>query len=346
MSDKRTGRRVKFERSTEKAVKSLEELFQLFYEAKVAEGVSKRTLETYRENFRFLLNFLDQNELQHHVSEITTELLRRYQTWMLTTKLRFDGHEHKSDKEKTVGLSPVTVNTRTKTLRTMFRFLKGEGLIDKDPWEAVKKVEEAHTEIKVMTVEQLKKLVQAPNQRSYAGFRDHVLINVLIDGFLRINEAVSLKVADIDFDLEMISIRAEVTKTKRPRMVPLQRSTIKLLRELIQEGEEFGSEYIFLTNYGEPLTPNQFRHRLKEHAKTAGLSIRVHPHLFRHTSATIYLEQGGEVRHLAKILGHSDLRMVMRYTHLSSKAIKSQHEKFSPLNSVIGKLNKERITLR
>ncbi|PWK14265.1 tyrosine-type recombinase/integrase [Tumebacillus permanentifrigoris] len=346
MSDKRTGRRPRFERKAEKVTRSLEELFQVFYDAKVSEGVSKRTLETYRENFRFLCDFLDRIQLPHDVSHVDAELLRRYQSWMLTAKLRFDGHEHKSDKEKTVGLSPVTVNTRTKNLRTMFRFLRTEGLIEVDPWEHVRKVEEPESEIKVLTVEQLQKLLQAPNQRSYAGFRDFVLMYVLIDGFMRINEAVSLQIGDIDFDLEMVSLRAEVTKTKRSRMVPLQRSTMKLLKELINESEEFGSDYVFLTNYGEPLTANQFRHRLKEHAKQAGLSIRVHPHLFRHTSATIFLEEGGEVRHLAKILGHADLRMVMRYTHLSNKSIKSQHERFSPLNAVAGKLEKDRKILR
>ncbi|ASS75185.1 hypothetical protein CIG75_09455 [Tumebacillus algifaecis] len=274
MADKRTGRRVKFERKVQSVSLALVDLFQVFYEAKVAEGVSKRTLETYMENFRFLCNFLDMNQIPHDVTEVTPEVLRSYQTWMLTTKQRFEGHDHKSEKEKTVGLSPVTVNTRTKTLRGMFRFLCKEGLIDHDPWTNVKKAEEAQSEIKVMTVEQLKKLLQTPNQRSYAGFRDYVLMNVLIDGFLRINEAVSLQKDDIDFDLEMITIRAEVAKTKRSRMVPLQRNTIKLLKELVHEGEEFGNRCVFLTNYGEPLSPNQFRHRLKEHAKTAGFVFR------------------------------------------------------------------------
>ncbi|KEO83692.1 tyrosine-type recombinase/integrase [Tumebacillus flagellatus] len=346
MADKRTGRRPKFERKAEKTPKTLEELFQVFYDAKVSEGVSKRTLETYRENFRFLCDYLDRVELSHYIANVDAELLRRYQSWMLTAKLRFDGHEHKSEKEKTVGLSPVTVNTRTKNLRTMFRFLRTEGLIEVDPWEHVRKVEEPEIEIKVLSIEQLQKLLQAPNQRSYAGFRDFVLMNVLIDGFMRINEAVSLQISDIDFDLEMVSLRAEVTKTKRFRMVPLQKSTMKLLKELINESEEFGSDYVFLTNYGDPLTANQYRHRLKEHAKIAGVSVRVHPHLFRHTAATIFLEQGGEVRHLAKILGHADLRMVMRYTHLSNKSIKSQHERFTPLNVVVGKLQKDRKTMK
>jgi integrase/recombinase XerD len=342
MTDKRTGKKAKFERKTKSVITSLDELFKFFFDAKVSEGLSKRTLNSYRGNYKFLCEYLDLMEIPHTVSDVTTDVLRSYQTWLLTGKRRFEGHQHKSEKEKTVGLSPVSVNTRTKTLRAMFRFLVHENIMDRDPWQTIKKAEEPHTEIKILSVEQLKKLISTPNQRSYAGFRDYVLMNVLIDGFLRINEAVSLKISDIDFSLEMVSIRAEVTKTKRARMVPLSRNTIKLMQELINESEEMGSEYVFLTNYGEQLSPNQFRHRLKEHAKAAGLQIRVHPHLFRHTSATIFLEEGGEVRHLAKILGHSDLRMVMRYTHLSNKSIKNQHEKFSPINNVIGKLNKER----
>lgn len=346
MADRRTGKRVKVERTTVTNTKTLDGLFQMFYEAKVAQGMTKRTLETYRENYKFFCDYLNMKFIPLEVQAITPEILRGYQTWMLTEKTRFDGHQWKSDKEKTVGLSPVTVNTRTKNIRTMFRFLLEEGLIDKDPWVTVKKAEESHTEIKVLTVDQLKSLFHSPDQRTYAGFRDYVIMNVLIDGFLRINEAMQLKTTDIDFDLGMITIRAENTKTKCSRIVPLQRNTLKLLQELIQECSEFESEYVFLTNYGERLDANQFRHRLKEHAEKAGLTVNVHPHLFRHTSATIFLEQGGEVRHLAKILGHADLRMVMLYTHLSKKSIKSQHEQFSPLNAITRKLEKSRKILR
>lgn len=93
MSDKRTGRRPKFERKAEKVTRSLEELFQVFYDAKVSEGVSKRALETYRENFRFLCNFLDLRQFPYEVESVNPELLRSYQTWMLTAKLRIGESE-------------------------------------------------------------------------------------------------------------------------------------------------------------------------------------------------------------------------------------------------------------
>lgn len=123
--------------------------------------------------------------------------------------------------------------------------------------------------------------------------------------------------------------------------MPMQRRTANLLQELLEDSKDFESEYVFLANYGEPLTANHFRHRLRQYAQEAGIG-RVHPHLFRHTGATMFLENGGDIRHLQMILGHADLRMILRYTHLSNNAIVRQHEQFSPLNSILGKLNRER----
>jgi len=115
---------------------------------------------------------------------------------------------------------------------------------------------------------------------------------------------------------------------------------------LIKENEEFETEYIFVTNFGEQMDRNHFRKRLKKYTEEAGITKNVHPHLFRHTGATMFLEAGGDICYLQMLLGHSDLRMVMRYTHLSKRALISQHDKFSPLNEIVGKLNKERKILR
>ncbi|MDZ5669114.1 tyrosine-type recombinase/integrase [Bacillus stercoris] len=134
-----------------------------------------------------------------------------------------------------------------------------------------------------------------------------------------------------------------MAKNRRARTVPIEFGTAKMLNELIVENRaDFESEYIFLANYGERLTRDHFRKRLVEYAKEVGIKKRVHPHLFRHTAATMYLESGGDMRHLQMLLGHSDLRMVQRYTHLSGSSLTAQHEKYSAINKVRGKLNKQR----
>lgn len=120
-----------------------------------------------------------------------------------------------------------------------------------------------------------------------------------------------------NFSTKVITVRATIAKSRKARIVPIKK-----------------------------MKRNHFRKRLRQYAEAAGITKNVHPHLFRHTGATMFLEAGGDIRHLQMLLGHADLRMVMRYTHLSKQALINQHDKFSPLNVVIGKLNKERRILR
>lgn len=343
--DKRIGRRPRFERKTYEVDRPLDELFNVFYHAKVAEGRSPRTLETYRENHKQLCEYMDLFAIEKTASNVTPEMLRSYMAWLMGRR-KWDGHPHKSEENMTPGLSPVTVNTRMKTIRTMFRFLAEEEMIPADPCARVKKAAEPEQEIRVMNSDHIRALLAAPDQRTYAGFRDYVAMNVLLDTFGRIGEVLSLKRTDVDLALGTVTFAAENVKTRTGRHVPILKRTARLLTDLIEECEEFDSEFIFLANYGDRITYDQFRRRLKHHAVTAGIDIRIYPHLFRHSAATMFLENGGEIRHLAKILGHKDLRMTMRYTHLSDKSVREQHEKSTPINNIMRKMEKPRKRLR
>jgi integrase/recombinase XerD len=150
----------------------------------------------------------------------------------------------------------------------------------------------------------------------------------------------------VDLQAGVLILRRETVKTRKARVVPLTKQTVKLIRELNKETEEFSSEYLFLTTQGNSLTPNRFGRSLKEYAEIAGLDKRTYPHLMRHSGATLFLEGGGSARHLQMILGHSSERMTNHYTHLSDKAIKSNHSEHSALNAVIGNNGKPRKILR
>lgn len=342
MSAKRRGRSVKSVRDAALAEHSLDDLFERFYRVKVAEGRAETTLNGYRENFGYFLRYLDEQGIPRDVRNVTTDLIRDYILYMMNDKVRFEGHRFKSDAEKTVGLSPVTINTRLKTLRVFFGYLASEGLIESDPMKGVKNVTEPEEAPDILTVDELKRLLDACDLRLYSDFRDYTLMHVLLDTFLRTNKVLSLKRDDIDFELNTITVRATVAKSRRTRILPISKRTANLLRELLKENEAFDSEYVFLSNYGEQLTADHFRHRLKKYAERTGIKRRVYPYLFRHTGATMFLENGGDIRHLQLILGHKDMRVIKRYTHLSDRSIRKQHELYSPLNYVIGKHNKPR----
>lgn len=309
---------------------------------KGAEGRSKGTLGQYRANFKQFLHYLDEKNCPKYIDKITVDVIRDYIIYMREEKIQFKNNQYKNEVHRVAGLSPSTINTQLKTLRVLYRFFVDEGYIDINPMLSIKDVREPEEHIDILSVDELKKLLAVPNKRKYSDFRDFVLMNVLLDAFLRITEALTLTIKDVDLDSRTIIVRGYNAKSRKARLVPISGSTVNLLRELIEETREFKTDYIFLSNYGEPLDRNHFRKRLKEFAHKAGIQKNVHPHLFRHTGATMFLEAGGDIRHLQMILGHADLRMVMRYTHLSKDALRNQHQKYSVLNQILGSLNKPR----
>jgi integrase/recombinase XerD len=158
----------------------------------------------------------------------------------------------------------------------MFRYLKEEsGDITENPFDGVRSVKGPDSDIVIMKEEQLRKLLSVPNRRSYAGVRDYVIMNVLLDGFLRIGEALSIRKDDIDFTSGTINLSSRITKNRRSRIVPISKPTVNLIVELIAENEDFASDYVFLANYGEAITRDQFRRRLNEHVAAAGINTRI-----------------------------------------------------------------------
>ncbi|MED1202550.1 tyrosine-type recombinase/integrase [Heyndrickxia acidicola] len=340
----RKGRKHKALKSgVRETASNLDDLFRTFIEIKKAEGRAPRTLGQYEDNYGYFTTYLDVKGIKRYVSEITKEVIRNYITYMRDELVKFEGHRFKTKESMTKGLAPSSINTRLKTLRVIFKCLLEEDLIDYDPTQGVKNVSEPQENIEILSAEELKKLLKVPNTRYYPDFRDYVLMHLLIDGMMRISEALGLTVNDFDFHNRTVIIPAGIAKNRKSRVVPLEQRTMRLVKELYEENRvDFDNEYLFLTNYGEPMGRDRFGKRLKDFAIQAGITKNVHPHLFRHTSATLFLEAGGDLRHLQMILGHSDLRVIIRYTHLSSQALKNQHDLYSPIKEVSEKLNRPR----
>ncbi|MEK4970736.1 tyrosine-type recombinase/integrase [Cytobacillus sp. FSL R7-0696] len=344
MKDKRQGKRVKSTRTkVRSSVNNLDDLFAKFISIKKAEGRALSTIRQYEDNYGFFIEFLDRHDIKRSMTVIDRDIIREYIVYMNERLIKFEGHKYKKESVMTVGLSPSSINTRLKTLRVLFNCLEDENLIVNNPMVGVKNVREPEEEIVILNADELKRLLATPNQREYSAFRDYALMHLLLDSMCRISEALGLRRSDVDFTNKCVTIPATIAKSRKARTIPLQPITLRLLKELISENvADFESDYIFLANYGEPLTRDHFRKRLNKYAKKAEIEKNVHPHLFRHTAATMFLEAGGDIRHLQMLLGHNDLRMVMRYTHLSRQSLYEQHGKYSAMNQISGKLNKPR----
>ncbi|UQD51450.1 hypothetical protein C0971_05010 [Bacillus methanolicus] len=147
MIDKRKGKRVKNVRAVRKSVDNLDDLFLKFKAIKRAEGRAESTLNQYDVNYGYFAEYLDRKGIKRSMTAITKETIRDYIVYMRDEWVKFEDHKFKTEEYMTPGLSPVTINTRLKTLRVMFKCLFEEGLIDHNPMEGIKNVSEPEEEI-------------------------------------------------------------------------------------------------------------------------------------------------------------------------------------------------------
>lgn len=327
--------RSNYSSTDNKTIYSWEDLIQIYMFAKESENLSKGSLNNKRESIKLLFKFFEVYEYELKPHELDTNICREFVNYLKKDHIKFENNHCVKKKDKTIGLSISTINSNLKHLKSMFNFWVSEGYLESNPFKKVRQISEPIDTVESITMEQVAKLLKQPDRRTFAGFRDYVLITLLVDTGLRISEAINLKFSDIDFKSNTIQIRPEIAKSRRVRYVPFSYKTNRLLRELRSEVEELGTPYMFVTVYGNQLDRARIRQRMRKYGEQAGLvGIKISPHVLRHTFAKYYLLNNGDLMTLQKILGHSSLKMVRRYIQMTDRDMSSQHNKFSPLNNI------------
>jgi len=139
------------------------------------------------------------------------------------------------------------------------------------------------------------------------------IVSILYSCGLRRNEAITMKLIDIDSKRMVIKIRA--AKGKKDRYVQLSPGLLKLLREYYLEYKP--KNWLFEGQKGGQYSPESLSQVIKAAARKAGIKKRVHPHMLRHSYATHQLEQGVDIRYIQEWLGHESIKTTQRYTHVS-----------------------------
>ena len=162
--------------------------------------------------------------------------------------------------------------------------------------------------------------------------RNQTIFMLLLDTGLRIAELTNLKMRDIHMNEGFLKV---LGKGKKERIVPIGNNAQRALQRYLfrhrPEPTNVGVDNVFLSIYGTPLTENSIKLMFARLAKRSTVQ-RLHAHLCRHTFATRFLINGGDVFTLQQILGHSTLEMVRHYVNLASNHIAIQHQRFSPLD--------------
>lgn len=217
-------------------------------------------------------------------------------------------------------------------LRGFYRYLLREGLVSVDPSLLVDLPRLGRPLPKALSEADVERLLAAPDIGDPLGLRDRTMLEVLYACGLRVSELVGLR-------LEQVSLRQGVLRTfgkgNKERLVPLGHEAIHWLERYQREarGQLLGdkaSDVLFPSRRGDLMTRQTFWHRIKLHARTAGIAASISPHTLRHAFATHLLNHGADLRTVQMLLGHSDLSTTQIYTHIARARLQALHAAHHP----------------
>lgn len=184
-----------------------------------------------------------------------------------------------------------------------------------------------------LSVEEVEKLLNAPDERLIKGMRDKTMIETLYATGLRVSELVGLMLNGVNLQKGYVTAFG---KGSKERLVPLGESAMLWLKRYIEEARPLlkkNSEngHLFLTSRAKPMSRQNFWVIIKQLALKAGIdTTRVKPHVLRHSFATHMLERGADLRMVQAMLGHSDISTTQIYTHVTKERLKAMHKKSHP----------------
>jgi integrase/recombinase XerD len=180
----------------------------------------------------------------------------------------------------------------------------------------------------------MQKLLVQPNLSLRTGIRDRAVMEVLYSSAVRLDELLHLEVYHVDLTDKVLFIRKG--KGRRQRVVPLGKPAALYLKEYLTHirphwvKKHPQQRRLFLTHGGLPLTGNTVRSFIRRYRLAAGIHKPVSPHTFRRSCATHLVQQGADIRHVQKLLGHADLKTTQIYARLMPADVKQTHNRTHP----------------
>ncbi len=281
-------------------------------------GLSRNTLEAYRSDLQQYGEFLDRRgldpltvgpvELNAFVSELAAGAGERRP------------------------VAPATLQRKIACLRSFYRHLRREQAIDHDPARELRGPRAGGRLPKVLSRDEVGRLLAQPKGRTPAPLRDRALLETMYACGLRASEAVTLELSEVDLEDGIVRARG---KGSKERIVPIGAAARESLERYLREGRPRlvglrDEPHMFVNLRGGPLTRQGLYKIVKRHARTAGLEHRMSPHTLRHTFATHLLAGGCDLRSLQEMLGHADIGTTQIYTHLAPERLRDVYFESHP----------------
>lgn len=289
----------------------------LFQEYLMVElGLSKNTQLAYMRDLRLLMK-----SLQLKADE---ELLQVSRQQLIAYLVRL----------KQEGRAASTVARKLASIKAFYRFLTTERYIRRNPAEVLEAASRGLHLPKVLSVQEVERLLDEPNLGTLDGYRDKTMLELLYATGMRVSELVNVPVKNVDMKMQYVIVMG---KGSKERMLPLGRTALHYLehylsvvRPQLLHGKLDAAAELFVTGWGGPMTRERFYEIIVAYGKSAGISKRVTPHMLRHSFATHLLNNGTDLRIVQELLGHADISTTQIYTHLDVERLREVYDKAHP----------------
>ncbi|WP_111641451.1 tyrosine recombinase XerC [Marinimicrobium alkaliphilum] len=227
------------------------------------------------------------------------------------------------------GLASKSLQRWLSALRSFFRYGIRKGWLKHNPADGIRAPKATKKLPKLLDVDQAGQFMELGGD-GFLDYRDRALLELMYSSGLRLAEAVSLNVADIDLREAMVSVTGKGSKT---RMLPIGRLAVKALKAWLGHREtcvKTGEHALFISQKGTRLSHRAVQARLQRLSLRQGMDTPVHPHMLRHSFASHMLESSGDLRLVQDLLGHANIGTTQIYTHLDFQHLAKVYDKAHP----------------
>jgi integrase/recombinase XerD len=289
-------------------------LDQFLHYLVVEKGLSQNTIEAYSHGLARFLGHLREKRIQdlRGVDKIDVR------GFLLALRKK--------------NLSTRSVARDLAAIRSFFRFLSQEGILDTNPVEDIESPKTARTLPEILSLKEIEQILEQPDLHTPLGMRDRAMLEMLYATGMRVSELTHLPTQQVNLEGGYVLLYG---KGSKERIVPLGSEAMKWVaryleaaRGVLSKGKE--SPSLFVNRSGKGMSRQRFWKTLKNYAQKAGLHKRITPHLLRHSFASHLLERGADLRSVQMMLGHVDISTTQIYTHVTGEKLKKVHKQYHP----------------
>jgi site-specific recombinase XerD len=297
-----------------------------------AANRSPKTISWYLSNLDRYFRFLADSGLLKPLEQLGRKELTAYITH-LQQATRWPNKPERNDNQK---LSPSSIQGHVRAVKAFWGWLFHEEYLAKNPLEKYPLPRVPQKLIVTLSPEQVRTLLSSIDRTTRLGARNYLIILMLYDGGFRISELLNVRLQDIDMNSGIVTV---VGKGEKHRRIPLSRRTLRELSRYINRkmaDDDRGSNvYLFAIDDRKKISTNGVQQMLRRLKMQAGFGdMGVSPHTFRHSYATQFITNGGNVYALKELMGHASLQTTLKYVHLGVEHIREQQNKYAPVNNL------------